>query len=52
MNIKMSLKELFGINTEDDKDKGTTIFGSGFHLHFHISINPTFYEKEKKKEGT
>lgn len=56
MDIKMKASEVFdfltGRKKENNENKDNfSLFGGGFHLHFHVSINPTFHEKEKKDNG-
>ena len=56
MEVKIGWKEVrefLRIDKKDDEKDGTKtslgIFGGGLHVHFHISINPTFMHKELKE---
>ena len=57
MDIKVKLSELKdyilgGDRESQNNEKKTSlgIFGGGLHIHFHISINPTFMERKKEGE--
>jgi len=56
MDIKIGwkeFKEFIGLkqkdNPDDEKKTSLDIFGGGLHVHFHISINPTFMQREKEE---
>ena len=56
MNINIGWKEIREFLRLDKKDEGKDgqktslgIFGGGLHVHFHISINPTFMHKDLKE---
>ena len=54
VDIKMKweeIKSVFGIGPKDEKERKTSVglFGGGMHVHFHISINPTFVQREKEE---
>jgi len=61
MNVNMEMdinatweeiKSIFGRGKKADEGKTSVgLFGGGLHVHFHISINPTFMQREKM-EGT
>jgi len=56
MDIKMKASEIWGFlsgrkKEDNENNESFSLIGGGFHLHFHISINPTFHEKEKKEDG-
>ncbi len=50
MDLRVKWDDLFGRNKDNKKGSGFSLFGENTHFHFHISINPTFYPKEKKEE--
>ena len=57
MDIKASWREIKNIllgrdneKSNDEKKRDLSLFGGGLHVHFHISINPTFMSKEKEEE--
>ena len=54
VDIKMKweeIKSVFGWTApKEDAKTSLGIFGGGLHVHFHISINPTFMQREKEQE--
>ena len=55
MDVKLKFSEFLDFilrrDSTDTKDtkSGLELFGGGLHVHFHISINPTFPMVEKEK---
>ena len=57
MDIKIGWKEIrefLRLDTKEEKKDGKKtslgIFDGGLHVHFHISINPTFMHREKDEQ--